>query len=621
MSISITFRTTDNSRWGAGLGHNLTADEIDLNFWNLKEAFEAFTAPAAITIASVTRSGTDMFLVMSDNTTIGPIPLPVLAFRYLGAWQAHFAYSVLDTFFVLGRGIFTTEIAHTSGASFDPDITVAGDPALLQLFGSTGTERIIELSDVDIADSNLADNDFFVFDGGSINAWVARSVAEVQAILSVPVNLNDLADVNVPSPTSGQVLKWNGSQWAAATDNTGGGGGSGASALAGLTDVAIDSTATNGQVLTYHNGFWIAQTPSAGGSGATALAGLVDVTIDSTVHDGQVLTYSAGHWIPATPSGGGSGATAFAGLTDVAIDSTLADGDVPVWRVDSNGGHWRAEAPSSGGSFNDAGVWSGITPYSAFDVVQHDVDSVEGTKTFLCWQNVTVNGGSLNAYDPLANADFDYSLSNQLAAAKITNVGFEVAKSINDLEGKIYFEADVTLAHVNGGGYDSWGIGLVNENFVLTSGYAGSDGTGDGIMANADTTQSTIIYQNTAHSGFAGTCFQQGDRLGISFDKPNGRFWIRDVTRDSGTPHWWGANNNGSDDPTSPSTGFSIAVLAAGSHVRIAFSGYGPNGAVSSKIYSEAADYQGAIPTGYTDASGASDNSEPQNDPTHWIGT
>jgi hypothetical protein len=36
---------------------------------------------------------------------------------------------------------------------------------------------------------------------------------------NIPVNLNDLADVNAPSPSSGQVLEWNGSAWVNATDN------------------------------------------------------------------------------------------------------------------------------------------------------------------------------------------------------------------------------------------------------------------------------------------------------------------------------------------------------------------------------------------------------------------
>lgn len=36
---------------------------------------------------------------------------------------------------------------------------------------------------------------------------------------NIPEVLNDLTDVNVPSPSSGQVLEWNGSAWVAATDN------------------------------------------------------------------------------------------------------------------------------------------------------------------------------------------------------------------------------------------------------------------------------------------------------------------------------------------------------------------------------------------------------------------
>ena len=49
--------------------------------------------------------------------------------------------------------------------------------------------------------------------------------------------LNGLTDVSASSPSSGQVLKWNGSAWAPATDDTGSGGGG-----SGIASVAADTT-------------------------------------------------------------------------------------------------------------------------------------------------------------------------------------------------------------------------------------------------------------------------------------------------------------------------------------------------------------------------------------------
>ncbi len=45
------------------------------------------------------------------------------------------------------------------------------------------------------------------------------NVAEEVRIGVASVRLNDLADVNAPAPTTGQVLEWSGTAWINATDN------------------------------------------------------------------------------------------------------------------------------------------------------------------------------------------------------------------------------------------------------------------------------------------------------------------------------------------------------------------------------------------------------------------
>ena len=65
------------------------------------------------------------------------------------------------------------------------------------------------------------------------------------------ITLDSLSNVDLSvAPANGQVLKWNGTAWAAANDLTGGGGGG----LA-LTDLSVQSqTASGGGSLTYNNG-------------------------------------------------------------------------------------------------------------------------------------------------------------------------------------------------------------------------------------------------------------------------------------------------------------------------------------------------------------------------------
>lgn len=113
---------------------------------------------------------------------------------------------------------------------------------------------------------------------------------------TIPDGLADLTDdVNISSPTDGQILKYDGtsSKW---VNGTGGGGG--ASALDDLTDVDI-TTPTDGQTLVYDgtNSKWVNGAGGGGGSAkqtavtqaqydALVQAGTVDPTMEYFIMDG-----------------------------------------------------------------------------------------------------------------------------------------------------------------------------------------------------------------------------------------------------------------------------------------------------------------------------------------------
>ena len=61
-------------------------------------------------------------------------------------------------------------------------------------------------------------------------------------------NLNSLLDVNAPTPSAGQVLKWSGSEWQAAADLTGAGG-----AGIGLSDLSVTTASVGIASLSYNN--------------------------------------------------------------------------------------------------------------------------------------------------------------------------------------------------------------------------------------------------------------------------------------------------------------------------------------------------------------------------------
>ena len=104
--------------------------------------------------------------------------------------------------------------------------------------------------------------------------------------------LGDLTNVSSAAASAGQVLKWNGSAWAPASDSTSSGG-SGIS----LSDLSISNATANGDEtqLQYNNVTGtFTLTPAVA---RTTIDDLDDVTITSTA-DGQVLTYNntSGEW-------------------------------------------------------------------------------------------------------------------------------------------------------------------------------------------------------------------------------------------------------------------------------------------------------------------------------------
>ena len=99
---------------------------------------------------------------------------------------------------------------------------------------------------------------------GVLVGWVIRSHATVGAIYVHVQNgyeLNELHDVYINNIQNGEVIKWNSttSRWENGTVS----GGGGASALDDLTDVTI-TTPTSGQVLKYNGSAWVNDTDSTG---------------------------------------------------------------------------------------------------------------------------------------------------------------------------------------------------------------------------------------------------------------------------------------------------------------------------------------------------------------------
>jgi hypothetical protein len=137
--VTVTYRTA--GAWGAGKGSNLTAAEVDANFWDHEGRLDTLegTPPAPNNIADITVSGSQMTITMDDASTFGPFTLPTSRWR----WREDFAdatvYAVEDFFRDADTGsIYRVLIAHTSATPFDPDLLSGGDPVYELIIDASG---------------------------------------------------------------------------------------------------------------------------------------------------------------------------------------------------------------------------------------------------------------------------------------------------------------------------------------------------------------------------------------------------------------------------------------------------------------------------------------------------
>lgn len=151
--------------------------------------------------------------------------------------------------------------------------------------------------------------------GNNTDTWTGLAYS-VRAQLSEGY-LNDLNDVTITSPTSGQVLKWNGTAW---INDTGGGA---INALDDITDVTITSAAS-GDILKWTGSAWVNDS-----SLLAAKAPLASPTFTGTVTlpDNTVAlgTKTTGDYVSSLVAG-----------TGVTLSNNSGEGATPTVAVDTS---------------------------------------------------------------------------------------------------------------------------------------------------------------------------------------------------------------------------------------------------------------------------------------------
>jgi hypothetical protein len=207
----------------------------------------------------------------------------------------------------------------------------------------------------------------------------------------VPAVLDDLTDVDAPTPSLNDVLEFDGTGWVSAALEVD---------ITDLTGVAIVTPTTN-QVLTFNGVAWAnAALPAP----VLDLNALTDVTI-TTPAPNQVLTYSGGQWINITPA---SPSLSLNDLTDVTVTGT--PDQYEVLRADGVGGWTHSLVPLKYVVVNSGG---GVTINGGLDAISIGSGATaNGSQSLVIGHNANGGVGTQSmAIGTTAAATANYSIA------------------------------------------------------------------------------------------------------------------------------------------------------------------------------------------------------------------
>ena len=118
--MAIIYRTL--GAWGPGKGADLTAAEVDGNFYDHEGRIADLETnpPDAVSIDTIDVTGNLLTITMTDASVQGPFVIPTTRFRWVGEWLPSVEYFENDVFFN-DLSIYVVLFDHTSATTFDAE--------------------------------------------------------------------------------------------------------------------------------------------------------------------------------------------------------------------------------------------------------------------------------------------------------------------------------------------------------------------------------------------------------------------------------------------------------------------------------------------------------------------
>jgi hypothetical protein len=124
MTDSITYRTTDPTRWGTGQNAELSYAQVDINFWVLYQLYtflqESLSHGGLNQIQGFSVTGNQLRVILNSGQIFGPYILPTAEWNPTGAWVANQPYNINDTFYQ-GTTAYLNIYPNPGQETFDPN--------------------------------------------------------------------------------------------------------------------------------------------------------------------------------------------------------------------------------------------------------------------------------------------------------------------------------------------------------------------------------------------------------------------------------------------------------------------------------------------------------------------
>jgi hypothetical protein len=293
-------------------------------------------------------------------------------------------------------------------------------------------------------------------------------------------SLGDLSDVTVTTPSNGQVLSYNGTNWVNSASSAG--------SLSGLSDTTI-GTPVNGEVLKYNGTAWVdAQLAYSELSGTPTNVSTFtnDANYVASGDNVSTLTNDAGYLTGITGESIGS-------LSDVTVTSATS-GEVLKY----NGSAWVdasvdyteiTNTPTNVSTFtNDSGYLTGITGESLGDLSDVTVTSAANGEVLkyngTAWVNDTISAGGGYTFSAISSAttaqiSYHYSCDTSGGAFTLTLPALSGVTAGQEIRVKLATAGnDLTIARTGSDtidGLTSFTLSTAKSSITLVANTSGTD--------------------------------------------------------------------------------------------------------------------------------------------------